>query len=256
MRTTPSLAYIPDTQAKPDVPEDHLTALGNYLLEKQPDYWVHAGDGYDMPSCSRHKSALESEGSRIEADLEAGHRHLELICGPTDRWNKRRKKHNQYRPKKIVTIGNHEMQLLRYVSEHKELQGGQYGLHSFRYKEHGFKVIPFLVPYEIRGVWFSHYFANQLSGRPIGGNSHYKLAKLGFSFSMGHVQIFDYAEKNLQNGKTVCGLVAGAFYQHDEDYKGPQGNQHWRGIVMKHELRDGQYDLMKVSLGFLMDKYL
>jgi hypothetical protein len=225
-RSYPSLAYIPDPQCKPGVPVNHLDALGNYLLEKQPDYWVLAGDHYDMPSCSRHKGPLDSEGSRIEDDLEAGHDGLRRICGPTDKWNKRRKKHNQYRPKKIVTVGNHEMQLLRYINENKELVGGQYGMHSFNFKEHGFKVVPFLEPICIQGVWFSHYYANPLSSRPIGGNSHYKLSKLCFSFTMGHVQIFDYAERNLQNGRTLCGLVAGAFYQHDEDYKGVQGNKH------------------------------
>jgi hypothetical protein len=46
--------------------------------------------------------------------------------------------------------------------------------------------------------------------------------------------------------------VAGAFYQHDEEYAGPQGNHYWRGIVYKHEVRDGDYDLMELSLPYLL----
>ena len=44
-------------------------------------------------------------------------------------------------------------------------------------------------------------------------------------------------------------------YLHDEDYRGPQSNGEWRGILMKHEVRDGQYDLMEVSLDKLCRKY-
>lgn len=44
-------------------------------------------------------------------------------------------------------------------------------------------------------------------------------------------------------------------YQHDEDYKGPQGNHHWRGIIMKHEVADGSYDPMFVSLNYLCNRY-
>jgi hypothetical protein len=51
------------------------------------------------------------------------------------------------------------------------------------------------------------------------------------------------------------GLIVGSYYQHDEDYKGPQGNHHWRGIIVKHEVRDGNYDMMEVSMDFLRERY-
>jgi len=44
-------------------------------------------------------------------------------------------------------------------------------------------------------------------------------------------------------------------YLHDEGYKGPQGNDHWRGIVVKHQVEDGQYDHMLVSLDYLCRRY-
>ena len=43
---------------------------------------------------------------------------------------------------------------------------------------------------------------------------------------------------------------------HDESYKGPQGNDHWRGVVVKNEVVDGEYDIMKISLDYLLRKYL
>jgi hypothetical protein len=51
------------------------------------------------------------------------------------------------------------------------------------------------------------------------------------------------------------GLVAGACYLHDEDYKGPQGNAHFRGIVVKHGVRNGSYDIQQISLDFLCRRY-
>lgn len=44
-------------------------------------------------------------------------------------------------------------------------------------------------------------------------------------------------------------------YRHDLEYGTPQGNRHWRGILVKHEVRHGDYSLMEVSLDFLKRKY-
>lgn len=44
-------------------------------------------------------------------------------------------------------------------------------------------------------------------------------------------------------------------YLHDENYMGPQGNAYWRGIFVKHEVTNGQYDLMEVSLDYLCRRY-
>jgi hypothetical protein len=42
---------------------------------------------------------------------------------------------------------------------------------------------------------------------------------------------------------------------HDEEYLGPEGNNYWRGIVVKHEVRNGMYDPMFVSLDYLLRKW-
>lgn len=44
-------------------------------------------------------------------------------------------------------------------------------------------------------------------------------------------------------------------YLHDEDYKGPQANKHFRGCAMLHEVNDGDYNLMELSLDYLMNKW-
>ena len=50
-------------------------------------------------------------------------------------------------------------------------------------------------------------------------------------------------------------MVWGNCYLHDEDYRGHQANAERRGIMVKHEVVDGTYDPMVVSLDYLCRKY-
>lgn len=44
-------------------------------------------------------------------------------------------------------------------------------------------------------------------------------------------------------------------YLHDEEYRGPQGRNEWRGIIICHEVHAGDYCLMEVSLDYLCRRY-
>lgn len=247
---------IGDPQCEPGKDLSFLEAHGNYILEKRPDVVVNLGDHGDIPSLSTYDKpgSLTTEGQRIEADLVSARHGNELLWQAVNNYNKRRKKHRQYNPYKVICIGNHEQRIERAAEANP--RSFTVTMADLQYEKHYDKVGKFLEPIEIDGVWYSHYFANMLSGRPIGGNAHYKLTKLGFSFTMGHVQELDMARKSLQNGQTLCGLVVGASYPHDMGYKGRQGNNHFRGSVMCHEVQNGSYDPMVVSTDFLMRNYL
>ncbi len=240
---------IPDTQVTPGVPVDHLEWAGKYAAEKTPDVIVHLGDHWDMESLSYYdRGKMAMENRRYAADITAGNDAMALFMDPIIR------KHNRtgWWPELHFLLGNHEQRIERYVEANPQLEG-QVGYHEFDL-EH-WEMHPFLQPVEIDGVFYSHYFANPMTGRPYGGQCHTRLKNLGFSFTMGHQQVKDAAERYLSNGRVIRGLVVGAFYQHDETYKGPQGNRHWRGIIMKHEVRDGNYDMMEVSLDFLRRRF-
>jgi len=53
----------------------------------------------------------------------------------------------------------------------------------------------------------------------------------------------------------MTGLFAGIFYQHDEEYLNPQTNGSWRGIWMLHEVNNGSFDEMPVSINYLRKRY-
>jgi hypothetical protein len=44
-------------------------------------------------------------------------------------------------------------------------------------------------------------------------------------------------------------------YTHTEDYKGYQGNEHWRGCIMLNDVVDGSFDPMFISLDYLERRY-
>lgn len=249
---------IPDVQAKPGLNFDHLKACGNYILSKKPEVIVCLGDFWDMPSLSEYDKGKKSfEGRRYKADIEAGHEAMRLLLAPMNEYNKRQRRNKKatYSPRRVFLMGNHCQRIARAIDKDPILEG-TIGYQDLKLESYGWEVYNFLDTVEIDGVYYSHYFYNPMTGKPYGGKASQRLNNIGFSFTMGHQQGKDIAEKHLANGKTLRGLVVGSFYQHDEEYKGPQGNSHFRGCIMKHEVKDGNYNLMELSLDYLMKEWL
>jgi hypothetical protein len=249
---------IPDCQVTPDSPTDHLEWIGKYIVEQQPDVVVCIGDFADMSSLSTYdKGKRQFEGRRYMADIVAAENAMARLMRPLSDHNYKMRawKMAQYRPELHLTLGNHEYRIQRAIDSQPELEG-ILSLDSLGYEHFGWTVHPFLKPVEIDGVSYCHYFANPQTGRPYSGSSmDTRLKNIGFSFTMGHQQIFMVGERPLNNGRRIRGLVWGSCYLHDEDYRGFQANGERRGIAVKHEVHDGMYDLMEVSLDFLCRKY-
>lgn len=252
MKPNKKHAFIPDTQLKEGVPTDHIQAAGNYIAEKRPDTIVVIGDWWDLPSLSSYDKAGEFgwEHKDLKTDIEVGLDLMHDFLAPI---------HDEYDPKLVFCMGNHEHRLERARNDPEFRKIRRYLTDDlFELKQFGFKVVPFLEMAKIDGILYSHYFVNprSLMKRPLGGSIVNRLDKLGHSFSMGHQQTHEVGATYTATGERRRGLVSGAFYQHDEEYLGPQGNAHyWRGMVMKHEVRRGDYDLMEVSIDYLKENY-
>lgn len=240
---------IPDTQVKSGVPLDHIHALAAMIVEHQPDVIIHLGDHWDMPSLSAYdgKGSKSMEGRRYRADIAAGNRAMKII---NDAINSVK----GYDPEKHFFCGNHENRIIRAIEADPQKLDGVIGYHDFTELE-DWCVYDYQKIGVIDGVAYSHVFVNQFSGRSIGGSIDNRLNKLKFSFTQGHIQMFQYGQDYLNNGQCIQGLVAGAFYMHDEDYKGPQGNNHWRGVVYKTNVSHGNYDFEMIKLETLLKLY-
>jgi hypothetical protein len=207
-----------------------------------------------MPSLSKYDEGLEGFDRRDYAkDIESGNEAMAALLAPLKEYNRGRKK--PYIPKMVFLMGNHEYRINRFnaLAANAKFRGV---VTTDDFELSQWKTYPFLKPVTIDGIVYCHYFQVPSTGRAYGGNAHYKLTKLKFSFVMGHVQIKDSAQEYLANGKVIRGLQAGAFYQHKEEYLGHQGNHHWRGIHVLHEVRQGNYDHLEVSLNYLLRQYL
>ena len=234
------IAVIADSQVRPGVNTDYMTHVGNYLAEKRPDVIVHLGDLADLSSLSSYNLPGEKEGLRYKKDVESVHAALGKLTKPFKSW----------RPRQILTLGNHENRINRAVNENPMLKG-TISLADLRYEEFGFEVIPFLKVKTIAGVQFSHYFTSGVMGRPCSSAQSLLRVRQG-SAVMGHVQSFEMA---VHPRTQQTAIFAGVTYTHNEPYLGPQGNHCKRQILMLHEVRGGRFDLMAVSLDYLKKEY-
>lgn len=249
---------IPDLQIKPDVDTTHLDWIGQYVCEHFKDRpsvkIIQLGDLWDLPSLSsydRGKKAME--GRRYLEDVEAGNEGMRRLNAPIVAENERRRKNKErlWQPEKILLRGNHEDRIRRACEDNAQIDGLM-GMHQL--ESPGWRVHDYLEPVDIDGIVYSHVFVTPMTGRPMGGQAVGKLKTLGHSFTMGHQQTLDYAVRFVQ-GRSQHGLVVGAAYLHDEDYLGPQGNAHWRGIVVLFDVDRGSYDPLFISLNYLCRKY-
>ena len=247
--TLPKHVVIPDTQIRPDVPTAHLEWVGQYIADEfagEDLTAIHLGDHWDMPSLSSYdRGKKQMEGRRVVADIFAGNDGFALLDAPISAvkgWN----------PRKVYFRGNHEERVQRAIDADPQLEG----LLSLDLLDtQDWEVHPFLDVANIDGVAYSHYFYNPMTGRPYGGqNIDTRLKTIGHSFTMGHQQGLGYGIRNVL-GQMHHGLVAGSCYLHDEEYKGPQGNAHWRGIVVCNQVENGSYDPSFISLDYLCRRY-
>lgn len=254
----PRHIIIPDCQIRAGAPMVHLEWIGQWICDQyagdEQTRLICLGDFADMPSLSSwDRGKRVAEGRRIVTDINASNHGFDLLNLPRDLYNRGRRK--KWEPPRDLLLGNHEDRITRACNENASLDGFL-SLDLLNYAEWGWNVHPFLEVEVYDGVAYSHYFYNPLTSKPYGGQSiDTRLKTIGRSFTMGHQQVAMYGVRTLPTGERQHGLVAGACYIEDENYRGPQSNHEWRGIVVCNQVENGAYDPMFVSLDYLCRLY-
>jgi len=250
------ILVIPDCQVKEGVALEHLTWAGEAICDYRPDVIVNIGDFADMPSLSTHdvKGSKYFEGLRYNIDVETTKKAMALLLKPLrDLQEKQREnKHKVYNPRMVLTLGNHENRISRAVNNNPMLDG-LISTKDLCY-EADWEVHEFLHPVFINGVGFNHYWPVGAMGRPAASPAAI-ISKLHMSCVGGHQQGKQVAYGKRADGQSICAIIAGSYYQHNEDYMDLLSNKHWRGLVILNEVNDGHFDEMFLSMEYLKGKY-
>jgi hypothetical protein len=248
------LLVIPDIQAKPGQDMSHLDAIGQFIAEKKFDAIVQLGDLWDFPSLSSYdRGKKAAEGRRLNEDWDAGCEAILRVMAP---W------HGSYSPDLIYVAGNHEYRVDRHEEEYPALAGSLPDYLGFM-EGLGWDSYPFLTPVIYEGITFCHFFPKNSKGGVSAASSRNGAASAMAqlrnnmrSCIAGHKQGYDSATFPTASGRLRSEIV-GSYYQHDEAYMGPHGNDYWRGCLVLNQLDGkGDYDKTEVSLSYLMDTYI
>lgn len=250
------ILVIPDVQAKPSDDFQFLSWIGKYIVAKKPDVIVCIGDFADMESlCTYDVGTKDFEGRRYTKDIGAAQDAMMQLMLPIDIYNARQAaaKHALYRPRKVMLLGNHENRINKAINRDPKLEG-LISTDDLAYDAFGWEVHPFLEVVLIEGIAFSHYFVSGVKSLPI-STAQLLLNKKHMSCIAGHQQGKQIATARRADGRLLTAIIAGSCYLHDEGYLDSQSNQHWRGLIVLHEVEDGSFDELFVSLNYLRRKY-
>lgn len=193
------------------MPTKHHSWIGQYIAEQfggRPNVkLIHTGDGADMPSLSSYDKGKKSmEGRRYKADIRVANAAWDLLNEPIRDWSRKRRR--AWKLEKHITLGNHENRINRAIEDDAQLEG-VISTDDLNYADWGWKVHPFLEILDLDGIWYSHYFANPMTGHPYGGNIDTRLRNIGHSFTMGHQQGLRVGERYVGPTRHM-GLVNGS----------------------------------------------
>jgi Calcineurin-like phosphoesterase len=256
---------IPDCHAQAGVKNDRFSILGAYIAHKKFDVIIQIGDFADMSSlCSYDKGKRKAEGQRYERDIAVAIDANEKLFKDTHTLNKQliRQGKPQYKPKKYLTLGNHEQRIIRASSESPHLWG-TLAINDLEYEKFGWQVIPFLEPLVLEGCHFMHYFPAGLKEMPISGEgAARRLCDIdGTSHVSGHSHLLQAHYQG--KGRPRWGLVGGCFLDPDQQIKGDMmeyvsqytKQSWWSGVVILHSLFSGSFHPVFVPYAYLAKKY-
>jgi hypothetical protein len=247
---------IPDCQVRPGDDLSFLSHIGKYIVDKRPDKIICLGDFADMPSLSSYDVGKKSyEGRRYMSDVESVDDAMATLLAPLHRLQERQKFNRKkiYTPEQHMMLGNHENRINRAVNNDAKLEGLM-STFDLAYEYYDWEVHNFLEVAVIDNIAYSHYFVTGVAGRPA-SSAMAQLRKTNMSCISGHQQGLQIATASRADGALLTSVIAGSCYEHQEDYLGPQGNKHWRGVLVLNDVHDGQFDLMPLSLKYLREEY-
>ena len=238
---------IGDPHCNPKASNDRFLWAGKLARDLKPDTIVCMGDFSSLDSLSSYDKGKKSfEGRRYKKDIDHAHDALEKF----------NKGLNGRRLRKVMLLGNHEDRIDRIVDETPELDG-TISTKDLKFKEFGWEVIAYQEPVAIDGVHYCHNYPTGIMGKPISGDNIARslLLKNKVSSTVGHCHLFDYSMCTIPSGRKVLGLSAGCYLHHKEDYARNTQRLWWSGLIVKRNVRQGEYDIETIEYNTVKRRY-
>jgi len=238
---------------------DRFTALGKFIIDKQPEYIVSIGDFITLNCLSAwdrdNRATLENQ--RYYKEILAGNKAMDMLEYPLHKYNKG-KRRGKYKPKKYYLMGNHEDRLTRYLIKDPTFEKQVSIEANLNLKKRGWRVVPYKSHIDIYGMSFTHIPITG-NGSPISGVNVCRKALNLYSNSVifGHTHQFN-VENMFRHGAKhlIQALNVGCFFEHTDPYAEGAVTHYWRGIIMLNCTKKGQFDLETISLPYLKKEYL
>ena len=245
---------IPDSHAHPLHHNKRAEYLGRLINDIKPDVVIHLGDSADMPSLSSYDRGTKAfQGRNYRADIDA---HLDF----NERlWNVVRAAKKRL-PHRYFFEGNHEHRIKKAINLQPELEGAISfdDLSLYRYYDE-------VIEYngrspgvkEVDGINYAHFFISGVMGKSIGGaHPAYSILGKGHgSATAGDLHLLSYEVQTGIGGRRLQGLVAGCYQDYNSDWAGEANKLWWRGVVVKRNVSNGNYDPSFISLDALKKEY-
>lgn len=245
---------IPDPHAHPKFNNRRADWVGNLINDVKPDVVICLGDLADMPSLSSYDRGTKAfQGRNYRADIDSALDFNDRL------WSIVRKSKRKL-PRRVILEGNHEHRISKAINLQPELEGA-ISLDDLEYQRY----YDDFVPYNgrspgvitIDGISYAHFFISGVMGRPLGGaHPAYSILSKGHgSATAGDLHLLSYEVQTGIGNKRIQGLVAGCYQDYDADWAGEANKLWWRGVVVKRNVENGNYDPEFISLNRLRKEY-
>lgn len=224
--------------------------LGRYVRDVSPNRVVFIGDlaTFDSLSAWDKDKRKKMEGRRYQKDVDSLAEFVDIFyseVGPSPSF------------KVILTEGNHEDRIARYVDYNPVMDGNLDYLKDSGIDNYDWKIVPYREFFNYKGISFTHVPLME-NGRPVSGQyaTRRALEVCRNSVVFGHTHKLDYksvhrhGQPHLQEALNV-----GCYFEHIDDYAKGSVTSYWRGLVTLDHYSHGRFAFEAIPLGLLKRKY-
>lgn len=239
---------VGDLHFHPGYDNKRATEIGEFAAEElqsagDEGFLILMGDVADCVAFNEHGSKLELEGSRWKDDIEACKDGLNRLMRPFQR--RKRKL-----PHRIVTLGNHENRVNRWIAQEPRFEG-MMAIDDLGFSQFGFQTFPYGKMVQIGGTNFVHNLGTQSSRAAQITSPTNGIKSIGVSTVVGHSHKFSHTPVPFRD-RYVHGIDVGCAIHKDmgfgEGWSHQTAHLYRRCVWVLDNMKGGDFDHRSVRL--------